>query len=108
MKSIKSMTQAELAAYVQTFLRDKGIFVVLSGGAVVGILVMGCMSPKILTWSMLILQAINALKKQCKNCDFIEWETTGSTLNILKLTKLWNFHPGYYPWVMQKLRNWLR
>ncbi len=37
MKAIKHMTQAELAAYVQTYLRGKGINVVLSGGAVVGI-----------------------------------------------------------------------
>jgi molybdate-binding protein len=37
MKDISRMTQAELAAYVQSYLRKKGIIVVLSGGAVVGI-----------------------------------------------------------------------
>ena len=37
MKSISRMTQAELAAYVQTYLRTKGISVVLSGGAAVAI-----------------------------------------------------------------------
>ncbi len=35
MKSIRKMTQAELAAYVQTHLASKGISVVLSGGAAV-------------------------------------------------------------------------
>ncbi len=37
MKAIKSMTQAELAAYVQDHLHKKGIAVVLSGGSVVAI-----------------------------------------------------------------------
>jgi hypothetical protein len=37
MKSIGRMTQAELAAYVQSHLRTKGITVVLSGGAAVAI-----------------------------------------------------------------------
>ena len=37
MKSIKEMTQGELGAYVQSHLRQKGIKVVLSGGAAVGI-----------------------------------------------------------------------
>ena len=37
MKPVAEMTQAELAAYVQGHLRDKGIEVVLSGGAVVAI-----------------------------------------------------------------------
>jgi hypothetical protein len=37
MKSIKEMTQGELGAYVQSHLRESGIVVVLSGGAVVGI-----------------------------------------------------------------------
>jgi hypothetical protein len=33
MKSIKEMTQGELAAFIQSHLREKGIDVVLSGGA---------------------------------------------------------------------------
>lgn len=37
MKSINQMTQAEIAAYVQEHLRKRGIKVVLSGGAAVGI-----------------------------------------------------------------------
>jgi hypothetical protein len=37
MKPIKEMTQAEVGAYVQSHLREKGIDVVLSGGAVVAI-----------------------------------------------------------------------
>ena len=37
MKSIKEMTQAELAAFVQSHLWEKGINVVLSGGACVSI-----------------------------------------------------------------------
>jgi hypothetical protein len=37
MKSVKEMSQAELAAYVQSSLREKGIDVVLSGGATVAI-----------------------------------------------------------------------
>ena len=37
MKSISKMTQAELAAYVQSYLREKGITVILSGGACVSI-----------------------------------------------------------------------
>ena len=37
MKQIKSMTQAEVAAYVQNHLQQKGINVVLSGGATVAI-----------------------------------------------------------------------
>ena len=37
MKSLKEMTQGELGAYVQSYLRSKGIEVVLSGGAAVGI-----------------------------------------------------------------------
>jgi hypothetical protein len=37
MKPIEEMKQAELAAYIQTELRKAGIFVVLSGGAAVGI-----------------------------------------------------------------------
>ena len=37
MKSIKKMTQAELAAFVQSHLETKGIIVILSGGAAVAI-----------------------------------------------------------------------
>lgn len=37
MKSIRKMTQAELATYVQSHLESKGITVVLSGGAAVAI-----------------------------------------------------------------------
>ena len=37
MKPINAMTQGELAAYVQTRLREKGIQLVLSGGATVSI-----------------------------------------------------------------------
>jgi hypothetical protein len=37
MKSIGKMTQAELAAYVQSHLQKKGITVILSGGAAVSI-----------------------------------------------------------------------
>ncbi len=37
MKSISRMTQAELAAYVESCLRKKGIKVILSGGAAVSI-----------------------------------------------------------------------
>jgi hypothetical protein len=37
MKSIKKMTNAELAAFIQSHLRNKGIEVVLSGGACVSI-----------------------------------------------------------------------
>ena len=37
MKSIKEMTQGELAAFIQTHLREKGIDVILSGGATVSI-----------------------------------------------------------------------
>ncbi len=37
MKSISEMDQAELAAYVQSHLRKKGIHVVLSGGATVAL-----------------------------------------------------------------------
>jgi len=37
MKSISRMTQAELAAYVQSHLETKGITVILSGGAAVAI-----------------------------------------------------------------------
>ena len=37
MKHIKNMTQAEVAAYVQSYLRKKGITVILSGGATVSI-----------------------------------------------------------------------
>lgn len=37
MKQIKSMTQAEVAAYVQDHMRKKGVDVVLSGGATVAI-----------------------------------------------------------------------
>jgi hypothetical protein len=37
MKSISKMTQAELAAYVQSYLQKKGITVILSGGAAVAI-----------------------------------------------------------------------
>jgi len=37
MKSISKMTQAELAAYVQSHLQKKGITVILSGGAAVSI-----------------------------------------------------------------------
>jgi predicted nucleotidyltransferase len=41
MKRIKQMTLAELGAHVQSHLREKGIDVVLSGGAVVAIYVSG-------------------------------------------------------------------
>ena len=37
MKSIDKMSQAELAAYVDQHLKDSGLYVVLSGGAAVGI-----------------------------------------------------------------------
>lgn len=37
MKSIKNMTQAELAAFVHSQLKKAGIDVILSGGAAVGI-----------------------------------------------------------------------
>lgn len=41
MKSIKNMTQAELAAYVHSQLQKVGIDVILSGGAAVGIFTNG-------------------------------------------------------------------
>jgi len=41
MKPIQEMTQAELGAYVQSHLRENGIDVVLSGGAVVAIYTSG-------------------------------------------------------------------
>jgi hypothetical protein len=41
MKPIGDMTQAELGAYVQAHLRERGIDVVLSGGAVVSIYTSG-------------------------------------------------------------------
>lgn len=37
MKTVNKMTQAELAAYVQSHLQTKGISVILSGGAPVAI-----------------------------------------------------------------------
>ena len=37
MKHIKNMTQAEVAAYVQSHLQEKGITVILSGGATVSV-----------------------------------------------------------------------
>ena len=37
MKPIKNMTQAEVAAYVQSHLQEKGITVILSGGATVSV-----------------------------------------------------------------------
>ena len=37
MKAIDKMSQAEIAAYVHEHLRDSGLFIVLSGGAAVGI-----------------------------------------------------------------------
>jgi hypothetical protein len=37
MKRIGEMTQAELAAFIQSHLRTKGIFVIYSGGAAVAI-----------------------------------------------------------------------
>jgi len=37
MKTVNKMTQAELAAYVQSHLQTKGISVILSGGAAVAI-----------------------------------------------------------------------
>jgi hypothetical protein len=37
MKSIKDMTNAELAAFIESHLLEKGIYVVLSGGACVSI-----------------------------------------------------------------------
>lgn len=37
MKSVEKMTQAEIGAYIQSQLREKGIEVVLSGGAAVAI-----------------------------------------------------------------------
>jgi hypothetical protein len=37
MKSVEKMSQAELAAYVHEHLRNSGLYVVLSGGAAVGI-----------------------------------------------------------------------
>ena len=37
MKAISKMNQAELAAYVQSHLREQEIEVILSGGAAVGI-----------------------------------------------------------------------
>ena len=41
MKSIDKMSQAELAAYVDQHLKDLGLYVVLSGGAAVGIYTYG-------------------------------------------------------------------
>ncbi|MFB3887382.1 MAG: hypothetical protein ACE144_19350 [Thermodesulfobacteriota bacterium] len=37
MKSIRNMTNAELAAFIEAHLLEKGIYVVLSGGACVSI-----------------------------------------------------------------------
>ncbi len=37
MKSIRAMSQSELCAFVQSHLSEKGIYVVLSGGATVSI-----------------------------------------------------------------------
>lgn len=41
MKSVREMTQAELGAYVQSHLAEKGVDTVLSGGAVVAIYTSG-------------------------------------------------------------------
>ena len=41
MKPVNKMTQAEFAAYIQSYLYDKGIDVVLSGGAAVAIYTSG-------------------------------------------------------------------
>lgn len=41
MKSIRDMSQAELGAYVQSHLRNRGIDVVLSGGALVALYTSG-------------------------------------------------------------------
>ena len=37
MKPIHEMTQSEIGAFVQSYLREKGITVILSGGALVSI-----------------------------------------------------------------------
>jgi len=39
MKSVKEMTQIELAAFVQSHLRGEGIQVTLSGGAAVSLII---------------------------------------------------------------------
>ncbi len=56
MKQIKNMSQAELAAYVQSYLQKAGIDVVLSGGVLFRFTAVINMFQKTLILSTLILQ----------------------------------------------------
>jgi hypothetical protein len=62
MKSIKEMTQGELAAFIQSHLREKGIDVVLSGGATVSIY----SSSRYVSWDLDLINPYSAKRRMLR------------------------------------------
>jgi hypothetical protein len=62
MKSIKEMTQGELAAFIQSHLREKGIDVVLSGGAAVSIY----SRSKYVSWDLDLINPYSAKRRMLR------------------------------------------
>jgi len=62
MKSIKEMTQGELAAFIQTHLREKGIDVVLSGGATVSIY----SSSRYISWDLDLINPYSTKRRMLR------------------------------------------
>jgi hypothetical protein len=62
MKSIKEMTQGELAAFIQSHLREKGIDVVLSGGATVSIY----SSSRYISWDLDLINPYSTKRRMLR------------------------------------------
>ena len=72
MKSIKKMTNAELAAFIESHLREKGIDVVLSGGACVSIYSDGKYVSMDLDLVDIYLEKRSKIRKAMQEIGFIE------------------------------------
>jgi hypothetical protein len=71
-KSIRSMSQAELGAYVQSHLREKGIEVILSGGASVSIFSRGKYVSKDLDLVNVYSKSRKAIREAMREIGFTE------------------------------------
>jgi hypothetical protein len=72
MKPVRQMTQAELAAFVQSHLRKKGIQVVLSGGATVAIYSHGKYVSNDLDLVVVYSIKRNIIRDSMENIGFLE------------------------------------
>ncbi len=102
MKSIKNMSQAEIAAYVQTQLRKANIDVVLSGGAAVGIYTNGM-------YVSMDIDLVNTQFTQRKTIEEIMKEIgfnpVGRHFEHPGTEQIIEFPPGFFCLVMHELER---